>query len=89
MEILNMEELEDLQAQHKQEEFEVVAKQAEVEAEGQAAFDKQKCHFEAMQLLDRQKQVTTQISRGQKRQAKLVEKMQRAAGRNRERVSTT
>jgi hypothetical protein len=85
-EINNIEDLEDLLIQQKDEEFGLVSKHLTVEAEARVGFQKQKSQMEALQLLDRLKGVSSQMARQQRRHNRHLDKAQKASSRQRERV---
>ncbi|KAJ3412700.1 hypothetical protein HDV05_000328 [Chytridiales sp. JEL 0842] len=86
LDIANMEEIEDLLAFQKEEEFTMVAKHITLESEAGSAFNKQKNTLEAHQLLSRQKENAMQKMRAERRQAKQVSKVNRVALKQRERA---
>ncbi|KAJ3027452.1 UNVERIFIED_CONTAM: hypothetical protein HDU68_003817 [Siphonaria sp. JEL0065] len=86
LEINNMEELEDILTQQRLEEFELVSKQAVIEADMAAQLEQQKFKLEASHLLDKQKAVKASLQRAQRKQASAISKAQRAAARSREKA---
>ena len=86
IDISNSEEIEEMYAQHKSEEIDLLAQQTLTEAENEAVFEKQRNQLELLQITEKQKLAKVQIQRSQRRQAKALAKAQRAAIRNREKV---
>ncbi|KAJ3027451.1 UNVERIFIED_CONTAM: hypothetical protein HDU68_003816 [Siphonaria sp. JEL0065] len=86
LDINNMEEIEDLTTQQRLEEFELISKQAVIEADMVTALEHQKYKLEAAQLLDKQKSFQARLQRVQKKQTATIAKGQRAASRTRERI---
>ena len=82
-----MEEIEEIQAQQREEEIEVLAKQVIVESENAMAFERQRVQVESVQILEKQRQARIQVQRAQRRNALALEKAQIAASRNREKVN--
>ena len=74
-------------AAHKAEEIELMAKHVLIEADNEAAFEKQRNALESAQLIEKQKLAKIQVQRAQRRQAKILARAQRAAIRNREKVN--
>ncbi|KAJ3008632.1 UNVERIFIED_CONTAM: Retinal guanylyl cyclase 1, partial [Siphonaria sp. JEL0065] len=83
LDINNMEEIEDVAIQQRLEEFELVSKQAVIEADLAKSLERQKYKLEANHLLDRQKAAKTSLQRTQRKQAHTLAKVQRAASRSR------
>ncbi|KAI8608983.1 adenylate and guanylate cyclase catalytic domain-containing protein [Chytriomyces sp. MP71] len=86
LELNNMEEIEDITTQQRQEEFELLGRQQLVESEIETTLTRQKSNLEANQLLDKQKVVKASLQRAQRKQAKALAKAQRLADRNREKT---
>ncbi|KAJ3118822.1 hypothetical protein HK100_000533 [Physocladia obscura] len=86
LEITNMEELEELFITQRFEEFDLIQKQAAAETEMSNSFERQKFKLEAGALLEQQKQVKANLTRGLKRQAAALAKSQRIAMKAREKM---
>ncbi|KAJ3117085.1 hypothetical protein HDU96_008003 [Phlyctochytrium bullatum] len=80
------EELEELQAQNRTEEFELILKQLEAERGAHDELEKLRLTLERQQLIDKHKGLKTQSLRDQKKHEKMQSKAQRLAIRNREKA---
>ncbi|KAJ3095587.1 hypothetical protein HDU97_006790 [Phlyctochytrium planicorne] len=80
------EELEELQAQNRTEEFELMLKQMEAERMAHDDLEKLRLNLERQQLLDKHKGLRSQSLRDQKKHEKSQSKAQRLAVRNREKA---
>ncbi|KAJ3301175.1 hypothetical protein HDU76_005823, partial [Blyttiomyces sp. JEL0837] len=84
MDIDNAEEMEDLVAQHKLEEFELLTKHAAAQIEANLELERQKSQLEALQAVEKKKSARSQFQRAQRRQVKTMMKAQKVASRARE-----
>jgi hypothetical protein len=73
-------------ANQKAEEFELLAKQKIIESRNEAALDKQLADAQALHIIERQKIIKIQLQRAQRKQQSELEKSQKAAARIREKV---
>ncbi|KAJ3301923.1 Nitrogen permease reactivator protein, partial [Blyttiomyces sp. JEL0837] len=86
MDIDNAEELEDLIAQHKLEEFELLSTHTASEIAATLELEKQKSQLEALQATEKKKAARIHFLRAQRRQANSMIKAQRVASRTREKA---
>ncbi|KAJ3212586.1 Nitrogen permease reactivator protein [Dinochytrium kinnereticum] len=85
-EISVAEEMEEVISQHRQEEYDLNAKQVIEERQAEDEVERQKLLLAKSQLVERQKAGKLQVSRQQKKQEKATAKANRAAIRNREKI---
>jgi len=86
LDITNAEEMQEVIANQKAEEFELLAKQKIIESKNEAVLDKQLADAQALHIIERQKIIKIQLQRAQRKQQSELEKSQQAAARIREKV---
>jgi class 3 adenylate cyclase len=86
LDITNSEEMQEILAAQRIEEFELIAKQKLLEAQNEANLDKQLAEAQALHMIERQKIVKIQLQRAQRKQKSELERAQKAAARVREKV---
>jgi hypothetical protein len=86
LDISNAEEMQEIMAAHKAEEFDMIAKQKIIEAQNEAILDKQLAEAQALHMLERQKIVKIQLQRAQRKQKAELERAQKASARVREKT---
>ncbi|KAJ1566634.1 hypothetical protein HK405_009016, partial [Cladochytrium tenue] len=87
LEISNAEELEEIQAQHKLDEFQLQARQLVEEREVAAAVERQRAGVENEQLQTRQRAANVQMLKGQRKHANAQLKAEKALLRAREKMT--
>ncbi|KAJ3317529.1 Nitrogen permease regulator 2 [Blyttiomyces sp. JEL0837] len=86
LDIDNAEEMEELTAQHKMEEFELTEKQLAIECQAASELEKQKTQLESNENAAKKKAARVQLLRAQRRQLNSLNKARKVAARTRERM---